>query len=90
MPLPYDLIDIAVTEKHDHPRLKGRVTGKVRVILRESRDGQDTSHELFIPAWAQFDQPASEADVDMALMLKAATIVARLKASLTRGDDPAA
>jgi hypothetical protein len=86
--LSYELIDIAVTEKHDHPRLQGRVTGKVRVILRESRDGQEVSHELFIPVWAQFAETKSDGDVDMALMLKAASIVARLKASL--GDDSAA
>ncbi len=84
--MPYELIDIAVAEKHDHPRLKGRVTGKVRVILRETIGGQEASHELFIPVWAQFSEPKSGEDVDMALMLKAASIVARLKASLGHGD----
>ena len=88
--MPYDLIDIAVTEKHDHPRLIGRVTGKVRVVLRETMDDREAVHELFIPVWAQFDEPKPEGDVDMALMLKAANIVARLKASLTRSDDSAA
>jgi hypothetical protein len=86
--LPYELIDIAVTEKHDHPRLAGRVTGKVRVVLREVVGGQEASHELFIPVWAQFSEARSDGDVDMALMLKAATIVARLKASLGSSDDP--
>ncbi|MDB5530895.1 MAG: hypothetical protein JWR51_3998 [Devosia sp.] len=80
--MPHELIDIAVTEKHDHPHLKGRVTGKVRVILRESLDGHETDHELFIPVWAQFAESKSEGDVDMALMLKAAAIVTRLKANL--------
>jgi hypothetical protein len=88
--LPYDLIDIAVTEKRDHPRLAGRVTGKVRVVLRETLAGREAVHELSIPVWAQFDAPRSDGDVDMALMLKAASIVARLKASLARSDDPAA
>ena len=88
--MPYDLIDIAVTEKHDHPRLAGRVTGKVRVVLRETIDDREALHELFIPVWAQFDEAKPEGDVDMALMLKAATIVARLKASLVRSDDSAA
>ena len=88
--MPYDLIDISVTEKHDHPRLAGRVTGKVRVLLRETIDGREAVHELFIPVWAQFDAPKPDGDVDMALMLKAAGIVARLKANLVRGDDSAA
>ncbi|WP_375451188.1 hypothetical protein [uncultured Devosia sp.] len=84
--MPYDLIEIAVSEKHPHPRLEGRVTGKVRVILRETMDGRDATHELFIPVWAQFAETRPEGDVDMALMLKAATIVARLKANLSRGE----
>ena len=80
--MPYELIDIAVTEKHDHPRLAGRVTGKVRVVLREVVGGQEASHELFIPVWAQFSEARSDGDVDMALMLKAAAIGTRLKANL--------
>ncbi|MGV8954532.1 MAG: hypothetical protein ACOH2M_25775 [Cypionkella sp.] len=84
--VPYDLIDIAVTEKHDHPRLAGRVTGKVRVVLRETIDDREALHELFIPVWAQFDAAKTDGDVDMALMLKAATIIARLKANLATGD----
>ncbi|HTN60224.1 MAG TPA: hypothetical protein VL147_01560 [Devosia sp.] len=85
--MPYDLIDIAVAEKHAHPRLNGRVTGKVRVLLRETAPGRETTHELFIPVWAQFTELKNDGDVDTALMLKAAAIVARLKANLTRSDD---
>ena len=40
------------------------------------------THELAIPVWADVAADASDADIDMALMLKAATIIARLKASL--------
>lgn len=80
--MPYELIDIAVSEKREHPRLKGRVTGKVRVVLREVADGRDTQHELSIPVWAQFAEPQSDGTVDMALMLKAANIIGRLKANL--------
>lgn len=81
--MPYDLIDIAVTEKHAHPRLAGRVTGKVRVLLRETALERESVHELFVPVWAQVTEAQNCDDVDMALMLKAAAIVARLKASLT-------
>ena len=87
--MPYELIDIAVTEKHDHPRLAGRVTGKVRVVLRETIDGRDATHELFIPVWAQFAEVKDEGAVDMALMLKAASIVARLKTHLAPSDGSA-
>jgi len=53
-------------------------------------DGRQAVHELSIPVWAQFDGPRPEGDIDMALMLKAASIVARLKASLTGSDNSAA
>jgi hypothetical protein len=79
-----DLIDISVTDKQPHPRLEGRVTGRVRAVLRETTEGEpDQTHDLSIPVWADVAATTSEGDVDMALMLKAAAIIARLKANLT-------
>lgn len=77
-----ELIDIAVRDKQAHPRLAGRTTGHVRAVLTETRGEQRQTHELAIPVWADIAADASEADIDMALMLKAATIIARLKTSL--------
>lgn len=77
-----ELIDIAVRDKQPHPRLSGRTTGHVRAVLSEQLGGQTQNHELAIPVWADTAPGASEADIDMALMLKAATIIARLKARL--------
>jgi hypothetical protein len=76
------LIDIAVTEKAPHPRLSNRMTGRVRVVLAEERDGQTSTHELSIPVWADTKETMNDGDIDMALMLKAAHIVSRLKANL--------
>ena len=77
-----ELIDIAVQDRQSHPRLVGRVTGHVRAVLSETLDGREQTHELSIPVWADVAEDTSAADIDMALMLKAAKIVARLKANL--------
>ena len=82
------LIDITVRDKQAHPRLVGRMTGHVRAVLQETVGSQEQTHELTIPVWAEVPAGTSEADVDMALMLKAADIIARLKNSL--GPTPSA
>lgn len=76
------LIDIAVRDRQAHPRLAGRMTGHVRAVLTETLDGQEQTHELAVPVWADIQPGSSDADIDMALMLKAATIIARLRNSL--------
>ena len=76
------LIDISVRDKQVHPRLPGRMTGHVRAVLTEMLDGVEQTHDLAIPVWADLPEGASDADIDMALMLKGADIVARLKAGL--------
>ena len=80
--MTFELIDIAVRDKAPHPRLEGRTTGHVRAVLSETQGDRQQTHELAIPVWADIPAGASEADIDMALMLKAATIIARLKANL--------
>ncbi|MGV8856091.1 MAG: hypothetical protein ACOH2L_15760 [Devosia sp.] len=77
-----ELIDIAVQDSQSHPRLAGRVTGHVRAVLSEMLDGREQTHELSIPVWADIADGTSQSDIDLALMLKAAKIVARLKLSL--------
>lgn len=76
------LLDIAVRDKQAHPRLAGRMTGHVRAVLSETFGAQEQTHELAIPVWADVPSGASDADIDMALMVKAADIIARLKANL--------
>ena len=80
--MTYQLIDIAVAQKSAHPRLPDRVTGKVRAVLTETRDGREQRHELAIPVWTNRSDEMSEDDVDMALLVKAADILARIKANL--------
>lgn len=81
-----ELIDIAVRDKQAHPRLTGRITGHVRAVLIETLDGNEHSHELSIPVWADVANDAAPGDIDMALMLKAAQIIARLKQTMTAAE----
>tara|TARA_R110002020_G_scaffold47707_55_gene135973 strand:- start:899 stop:1159 length:261 start_codon:yes stop_codon:yes gene_type:complete len=81
-----ELIDIAVRDKQSHPRLAGRVTGHVHAVLSETLDGREHTHELSISVWTDADQDTAPADIDMALMLKAAKIVARIKANMDLAD----
>lgn len=78
-----ELVDIALAERQDHPRLANRVTGKVRAVLTEVIDGREMRHELMIPAWIEREAGMEEADIDLALMVKAAKIVGRMKARLS-------
>ena len=77
------LIDISVRDKAAHPRLLGRTTGHVRAVLSETLGGQEQTHELAIAVWADLPEGSADADIDMALMLKAADIIARLKSNLS-------
>lgn len=79
-----ELIDIAVQDKQSHPRLPGRITGHVRAVLSEQLGEQRQDHELLIPVWTDADAASKDADIDMALMLKAAGIIARMKARLAQ------
>ena len=78
-----ELIDIAVRDKQAHPRLAGRTTGHVRAVLTERRGRADRTVMNSQLLFGRTRLPgASDADIDMALMLKAAAIIARMKANL--------
>ncbi|MCS6762011.1 MAG: hypothetical protein MO846_08540 [Candidatus Devosia symbiotica] len=67
------------------PRLARRITGHVRAVLSEILDDREQTYELSIPIWANVTPVASPADIGVALMLKAAKIIARLKKRHGRG-----
>lgn len=77
-----ELIDITLAERQPHPRLPNRITGKVRAILTEDLGGIPQRHELLIPAWVECRDGMTDEDVDLALLVKAAEIVGRLKSRL--------
>lgn len=77
-----ELIDIVLAERQDHPHLVNRITGKVRAVLTETIDGREQRHELLIPAWIEREEGMDDSAIELALMVKAAQIVGRVKARL--------
>lgn len=78
-----ELIDIALSERHSHPRLQNRITGKVRAVLAETIGGRLIEHEIFVPVWIDAAAGTPDDDVELALMVKAADIIGRLKTRLS-------
>ncbi len=77
-----ELVDIALSSREPHPRLSNRVNGKVLAVLAETIDGQSYQHEITVPVWADRHADMSEDDLELALLVKAADIVGRLKSRL--------
>ena len=88
--MTFKLIDIAVTERHPHPRIAGRVVGAVRAVLSEVQEGYAQEHDIHVNVWTEVSEEMSEADVDLALMMKASDIITRVKAQLDPGKPPLA
>lgn len=80
--LSLELIDIALSERHPHPRLQHRMNGKVRAVLAETIGDRQVRHELVVPVWMDVTAGMSDDDVELALLVKAADIVGRLKQRL--------
>lgn len=79
-----ELIDITLAERQPHPRLAARLTGRVRAVLMETIDEREYQHELMVPVWVDQHAGMDDSDVEMAMLVKAAGIVGRLKANLAR------
>ena len=84
--MPYNLIDIAVTERRPHPILGSRILGTVRAVLHEAHDWHNQDHSLSLKVWTEADEQMSDDDINMALLLKAASVIGRVKANLERSD----
>lgn len=83
-----ELIDIALSERHSHPRLQNRITGKVRAVLAETIGGRLIEHEIFVPVWIDAVEGTPEDDIELSLMVKAADIIGRLKSRLSSSQEP--
>jgi len=66
-----------IADVHPHPKLGGRVEGKVRVTLRETIDQRDIDHDLTLKVWADTTPAMSLAEINAALLGRAAIILKR-------------
>ena len=73
------LIDIAVLDKHAHPRLHGRVGGVVRAVLEDDAGGLEQTHEILVRVKILVSETMSVDDVDLALMVRAGEIIKRVR-----------
>ncbi len=80
-----ELIDIALAESQPHPTLAERMTGKVRAVLTETIGDREVRHEIMVPVWMDVREGMSHEDIELALMVKAADIVGRLKQHIGPG-----
>lgn len=78
----FKLTDIAINDKHDHPAIPGRVVARVRAVLAESQPGYAQEHVLLVRVYAERRPDRNEADLDHELMMRAASILERVRARL--------
>lgn len=83
-----ELLDIALTERQLHPHLENRVTGKVRAALGEMIGAKEIRHEIVVPVWIDTAPNTPEGDVELALLVKAADIIGRVKSRLAQAPVP--
>lgn len=86
--MSFEIRACTIADVHSHPTLKGRTQGKVNVTLRETlRGGKLHDHKLTLKVWADTDESMSLADVNSALLGRAAAI---LKRTMSVAEIPAA
>jgi hypothetical protein len=66
-----------IADVRPHPTLGGRVEGKVKVTLRETIDQRDVDHDLTLKVWANTTPTMSLAEINSALLGRAAIILKR-------------
>lgn len=79
--MSFEIKACTIADVRPHPTLSGRVEGKVRVTLRETIDRQDVDHALTLKVWADTTPAMSLAEVNSALLGRAAIILKRTVAA---------
>lgn len=75
--MPFEIRACTIAGVHPHPRLKGRTEGKVKVTLRETLARHTYDHDLTLKVWADTTPEMSLADINSALLGRAAIILRR-------------
>ena len=75
--MPFQIKACTIADVRPHPTLGGRVEGKVKVTLRETIDRRDIDHDLTLKVWADTTPNMSLAEINSALLGRAAIILKR-------------
>lgn len=78
--MSFEIRACTIADVRPHPTLGGRIEGKVRVTLRETIDRRDVDHQLTLKVWADTTPAMSLAEVNSALLGRAAAILKRTMA----------
>jgi len=75
--MSFEIKACTIADVRPHPTLGGRIEGKVKVTLRETIDRRDVDHNLTLKVWADTTPAMSMAEVNSALLGRAAIILRR-------------
>lgn len=79
--MSFEVIHCAILAVTPHSTLSDRTNARVRVKLRETRDGQASDMELTLKVWAVTTPDMDDADVRSALLIRAAAVLSRTLAA---------
>jgi hypothetical protein len=88
--MSFEIKACTIADVRPHRTLGGRVEGKVRVTLRETIDRRDVDHDLTLKVWANTTPSMSLAEINSALLGRAAIILKRTVAVAETGRPGAA
>lgn len=75
--MPFEIKACTINEVRRHPMFNDRTQAKVKVMLREIRSRETFDHNLTLKVWANTNDRMTPAEVNTALLSKAATILKR-------------
>ncbi len=75
--MPFEVRACTIGELHRHPKLADRTQAKVRVVLREITANRAFDHNLTLKVWANTHAGMTPADINTALLTRAASILKR-------------
>lgn len=75
--MPFEVKACSIDEMHRHPMFADRTQARVKVVLREITTRQAFDHNLTFKVWANTNERMTPAEVNTALLTRAATILKR-------------
>lgn len=84
--MPFEVKACTIDEKHRHPTFADRTQARVKVVLREITAHQAFDHNLTLKVWADTNDKMSAAEINTALLTRAAAILKRTMTVAEVGD----
>lgn len=75
--MAFEITACRIEAVHQHPKFDDRTEARVQVTLRETSDATAFDHDLTLRVWAHTNELMSTAEINHALLARAATILKR-------------